>query len=103
MEYGTKGIRIESISLYQGHGASNVVHDDTLISAGPMGVVNQREADLVFFQRKVTVCVGVAIYIVLYRLKHFTEIILTIIVCLCCHILISLFIQTSHGTGCIVF
>ncbi|XP_024993978.1 vacuolar-processing enzyme-like isoform X1 [Cynara cardunculus var. scolymus] len=52
MEYGTKDIRLESISLYQGFGASNIsmfINDDTNV---PMGVVNQRDADLVFFQTK---------------------------------------------------
>ncbi|KAI7749641.1 hypothetical protein M8C21_016624 [Ambrosia artemisiifolia] len=43
--------RSESISLYQGHGASTVA-DNALISDAPMGVINQRDADLVFFQRK---------------------------------------------------
>ncbi|KAD3641213.1 hypothetical protein R6Q59_003837 [Mikania micrantha] len=52
MEYGAKGIRLESISLYQGFAASNVANYDTLISSSPMGVINQRDADLVFFQRK---------------------------------------------------
>ncbi|KAJ0632297.1 putative legumain protein [Helianthus annuus] len=51
MEYGTKDIRVESISLYQGFGASTVA-DNVLINGTPMGVVNQRDADLVFFQRK---------------------------------------------------
>ncbi|KAM0058405.1 putative legumain protein [Helianthus debilis subsp. tardiflorus] len=51
MEYGSKDIRVESISLYQGYGASTVA-DNVLINGAPMGVVNQRDADLVFFQRK---------------------------------------------------
>ncbi|KAL4570892.1 hypothetical protein LXL04_026556 [Taraxacum kok-saghyz] len=51
MEYGTKGIRSESISLYQGFDASNV-SNDAYIHDGPMGVVNQRDADMVFFQKK---------------------------------------------------
>lgn len=54
MEYGTKDINSESISLYQGYSASNV-SDDTFINDGSMGVVNQRDADLVFFQRQVLV------------------------------------------------
>lgn len=52
MEYGTKSIRSESISLYQGFSASNVT-DNTYIYNGHMGVVNQRDVDLVFFQKKV--------------------------------------------------
>ncbi|GJW89061.1 vacuolar-processing enzyme [Tanacetum coccineum] len=51
MEYGTRDINTESISLYQGFGATNV-SDTTLVTNKPMGVVNQRDADLVFFQRK---------------------------------------------------
>nr|GEX01683.1 vacuolar-processing enzyme [Tanacetum cinerariifolium] len=51
MEYGTKDINAESISLYQGFGATNV-SDTTPVTDEPMGVVNQRDADLVFFQRK---------------------------------------------------
>ncbi|XP_071696360.1 vacuolar-processing enzyme-like isoform X2 [Rutidosis leptorrhynchoides] len=51
MEYGSKDISIESISLYQGFGASNV-SDGTFIADSPMGVINQRDADLVLFQRK---------------------------------------------------
>nr|GEW24754.1 vacuolar-processing enzyme [Tanacetum cinerariifolium] len=51
MEYGTKDINAESISLYQGFGATNV-SDTTPVTDEPMGVVNQRDADLVFYQRK---------------------------------------------------
>nr|XP_043606174.1 vacuolar-processing enzyme-like [Erigeron canadensis] len=59
MEYGAKEISVQSISLYQGlrGGSSNTsniftnqdqLHPPTI----PMGVVNQRDADLVYFQRK---------------------------------------------------
>lgn len=52
MEYGAKDINAESISLYQGFGEINVT-DTTHVTDEPMGVINQRDADLVFFQRKV--------------------------------------------------
>lgn len=51
MEYGAKDINAESISLYQGFGEINVT-DSTHVTDELMGVINQRDADLVFFQRK---------------------------------------------------
>lgn len=57
MQYGNKSINIEKLYLYQGFDPTteNLPADNRLPDA-PMGVVEQRSADLFFLWKKVSSC-----------------------------------------------
>ena len=53
MEYGDKTFKDEKLFLYQGFDHAKAKVANTLLSPGPKGAVNQRDADLLFMWKRV--------------------------------------------------
>lgn len=57
MEYGNKSMKSEKLYLYQGFNPANANVTDNAIRTTSVGVINQRDADLLFLWRSVSIII----------------------------------------------